>query len=1578
MKGLEDPVTKNAWDRKNEELHNALQKLSEDLYKKKTHFIMELIQNAEDNSYNSDVLPFIKFLLDTDILTVQNNENGFNQKDVENICSVGKTKKSKILGYIGEKGIGFKSVFKISDSPKIISNGFQFEFRRSEKNNLGYIVPYWLPTIPETADPRITNIILPLREDALERLNLFDDIDSTLILFLNKICHLEIQDNVQGTCKLISKTEIDGLITIEYLDQRQYWRVIRQTFEVPTKTSEREPGRAEIAETDIILAFPVNETGAPESIKEIEKPDIFSFLPVKKCGFKFIIQADFLLTSNREDILQDSPWNQFIVGKISEVFIRAIEEFREDEELKTKFFRYLSLSEEITDDFFHPIIDGIFESLRETECILTESGSWKKPSEVYYPTLDFQSLISNEELLHHFGKEYISESVFLNKKFRDILGLEDFTSKHVVKCLIQPEWVRNHPNEWLIQLYRFCADQINDAKPGNLCLEDIEQLPIIKLENEEFTSAGEEKVFYYLEKTGKRYGFESDLEGTIHVFNTELRKQIRGQENKKDFEDFLRKLNITDPEPKFIIEEYILPLYQRGGWEDKSQEILQGHIHFIKDNFKKLEDSEEIIDPLRDIFLRIIGKGGDAEYKHPHDIFLDKKYGSDYHLLAVMKAAGEPFFHENSLHQCYIEKDNANIDAVIQKTRADSKPKKGKRRIKDVQIKSKIEKLEQKKENIVDEWKNFFLALGVHEGIKIIRDPDTERLRTGSIWADSTITNKSIQATDLEQTIWKDSGWEKTQSHYYIEDDWNSPDLGRIFSCFENSPLNQKIKISTMLFRLLRDKWGVYRRYSECKYYHRDFNQRGWSSDKTQSTFLFNLRTYPWIETKTGEFAPPKDVFLDEKELKTKLGNSVPYIKQSIDSIQDSVFIQDMGMRTKLSAKEIIDIISKNIQSRSRNIDEFRSYYGLLQEVCLDADNVDEADVVQNAFAEQPLIFVPETKQEYYKADEVFWEAFNYKLDRELPSLNRSYPEQQTLFIDNIKVKKIPEPVDLIAVLERISEQEEIGEEDEQNIVTIYKELNTILKRNPEHSEETWWKGFVNKFLILVDKRAFWKNDEDIFVNDDPVLYDLFNDFEDIAFLGVDAAELRDLEHFIKYTGIQELSKSIRSVLVDGGLTPCEDTGLSQHIQQLIPYILRNLYHRHPEDYDRLKKTQKLDYLKDLSCIRLSPIKVEYTLNDHSVEDYREVFLDRNILYLNTTDQSRIAIELAKFFEDINQFDFISVLFNLPDHTSIEKHLLIKNIPPLPPDEVEWYNSPFQTVEIQNIPVRIPKPELSSGDATGNYVSSPPKTDRHPVAETSSPSVGDLEKAGEAASAPGVDGIGVIDAADLKLAGGVGKQQNATTVSRESENNVDSGKEDADELLKIDPDSVDLIFAPFTPRHRKDTGIGANKPISVGKSDKEWNRGETFGKQHLRDIGRWGEKAVYQNLKAEMQEMYPDASVSDTEEGFIVRHNTKYIARVIWHNRIQEDRDRGQGHDIKIIEENRVCYIEVKTSTSPRKSFIVTRNEWDLAKESGDNYYIYHVYYSPVDDSVICERIQNPIERWKRGELDARIIEIQL
>lgn len=44
--------------------------------------------------------------------------------------------------FTGQKGIGFKSVFKVTDCPEIHSNGFHLRF---DKNcgPMGYILPHW-------------------------------------------------------------------------------------------------------------------------------------------------------------------------------------------------------------------------------------------------------------------------------------------------------------------------------------------------------------------------------------------------------------------------------------------------------------------------------------------------------------------------------------------------------------------------------------------------------------------------------------------------------------------------------------------------------------------------------------------------------------------------------------------------------------------------------------------------------------------------------------------------------------------------------------------------------------------------------------------------------------------------------------------------------------------------------------------------------------------------------------------------------------------------------------------------------------------------------------------------------------------------------------------------------------------------------------------------------------------------------------------------------------------------------------------------------------------------------------------
>lgn len=151
-----------ASQRMKDSLNNSIQALAKDLYSKDTHFIFELIQNAEDNDYYG-AEPSLSFLLVKNDLTgtpdsngaliVQNNEVGFSSENVDSICAVGKTTKSKAQGYIGEKGIGFKSVFRVTSLPHIFSNGYHICLpEKDEETRLGYIVPRWIEEIPEGID----------------------------------------------------------------------------------------------------------------------------------------------------------------------------------------------------------------------------------------------------------------------------------------------------------------------------------------------------------------------------------------------------------------------------------------------------------------------------------------------------------------------------------------------------------------------------------------------------------------------------------------------------------------------------------------------------------------------------------------------------------------------------------------------------------------------------------------------------------------------------------------------------------------------------------------------------------------------------------------------------------------------------------------------------------------------------------------------------------------------------------------------------------------------------------------------------------------------------------------------------------------------------------------------------------------------------------------------------------------------------------------------------------------------------------------------------------------------------------
>ena len=107
----------------------------------KERFLFELLQNADDCEFNEDIVPTFLIKEDAGKLISQCNEVGFKKEEIRAITAIGESTKKKLLlddrELIGEKGVGFKTVFAIASKVKIDSGNFHFALTEKE------------PTIPE-------------------------------------------------------------------------------------------------------------------------------------------------------------------------------------------------------------------------------------------------------------------------------------------------------------------------------------------------------------------------------------------------------------------------------------------------------------------------------------------------------------------------------------------------------------------------------------------------------------------------------------------------------------------------------------------------------------------------------------------------------------------------------------------------------------------------------------------------------------------------------------------------------------------------------------------------------------------------------------------------------------------------------------------------------------------------------------------------------------------------------------------------------------------------------------------------------------------------------------------------------------------------------------------------------------------------------------------------------------------------------------------------------------------------------------------------------------------------------------
>ena len=431
-------------------------------------FLMEFIQNADDVSSSSIIIEIVE-----NEVRVFNNGRPFSKPDVDSICKVGLSSKTP-EDYIGYLGVGFKSVFLISDSPEIYSGDYKFKFSKnyfSEPERTPWqVIPLWIEDSSIVLSSGYTTAFnIPLKEagylEKLQEETKPEYISNRMLLFLRNLKNIEIKNTLQGTKRIIKKSQYFQTADYEiYLIQehfneelktQEYWLVFRSTCEVPLHVKEdlttKEWERDGVDKREVVVAFRLDKK---ENIIIEEKGTahigVFSFLPLKEVpsGLNFLIQADFLTTPGRAELARECTWNDWLAKEIHKLIIeKCIPVFIRNGRWRTNFVEVLYSPWGGHELFENNIKRPLREYLETQPCLIAADGSVVKSDEAVQISShsgiielltesELKALYPNKKVLHpdcsfpwEIGRRVEIEPRFnldsgLSDKMRELLNIK--------------------------------------------------------------------------------------------------------------------------------------------------------------------------------------------------------------------------------------------------------------------------------------------------------------------------------------------------------------------------------------------------------------------------------------------------------------------------------------------------------------------------------------------------------------------------------------------------------------------------------------------------------------------------------------------------------------------------------------------------------------------------------------------------------------------------------------------------------------------------------------------------------------------------------------------------------------------------------------------------------------------------------------------------------------------------------------------------------------------------------------------------------------------------------------------------
>ncbi|HYB17743.1 MAG TPA: hypothetical protein VEF71_20070 [Streptosporangiaceae bacterium] len=532
----EENTARYGWD-------TAVLDLLGQLYSERTHFIFELIQNAEDAGATE-----LSFELFPDRLEVRHDGRPFTDADVRGVCGVGQSRTS--LTSIGQFGIGFKSVYAYTKTPRVYSAGEHFRIE-------AYVRPF--PVEPLDLPASVTLFVFPFDHDTVAAAVAAGEISAALnalragaLLFLASIARLRV-GGAGVADSVIERSVIEGTprrVTLSKGRGRrgEEWLVWARQVEGLGPVSPQ-----------IQIAFRA-ESGR---IAEHGTFPLSVFFPTEKETFLgFVVQGPYRTTPARDNVPEHDPSNQALVRQTAALLADVLRELQADGRLTVEVLQTLPLDAARfrPGSMFRPLFESVREALSQAELIPAAGGGYRAAADLKLArAADLPGLLDADQLGTLYGAggpawfadESITESgtPVLWRYLRDEIGIEEVTPEGVV-ALVSADFLRAQSDEWITRLYAFLftgsslwrAARFPGEQAGPARVK-----PIIRLEDGSqvapFDAADRPAVY---------------LPGPVASRLPTVRRTVAGSPAARQFLD---ALNLTEPDVVAEVLELILPRY---------------------------------------------------------------------------------------------------------------------------------------------------------------------------------------------------------------------------------------------------------------------------------------------------------------------------------------------------------------------------------------------------------------------------------------------------------------------------------------------------------------------------------------------------------------------------------------------------------------------------------------------------------------------------------------------------------------------------------------------------------------------------------------------------------------------------------------------------------------------------------------------------------------------------------------------------------------------------------------------------------------------------------------------------------